>query len=107
MFYVNNPDYNLHPAYNAAVSLEVLRENIADFNEIAGWFTPVTIGAVWIIVMLVIVWICIYRGAFKPLIMTAFAFLDLLLYCRLIKWKIICREHFYMASLGCCCSFRT
>lgn len=27
-----------------------------------------------IIVMLVIVWICIYRGAFKPLIMTAFAF---------------------------------
>lgn len=39
MFYVNNPDYNLHPAYNAALSLEVLRENIADFNEIAGWFT--------------------------------------------------------------------
>lgn len=74
MFYVNNPDYNLHPAYNAAVSLKVLRENIADFNEIAGWFTPVTIGAVWIIVMLVIVWICIYRGAFKSLIMTAFAF---------------------------------
>lgn len=74
MFYVNNPDYNLHPAYNAAVSLEVLRENIADFNEIAGWFTPVTIGAVWIIVMLVIVWICIYRGAFKSLIMTVFAF---------------------------------
>lgn len=68
MFYVNNPDYNLHPAYNAAVSLKVLRENIADFNEIAGWFTPVTIGAVWIIVMLVIVWICIYRGAFKSLI---------------------------------------
>lgn len=33
-----------------------------------------TIGAVWIIVMLVIVWICIYRGAFKSLIMTAFAF---------------------------------
>lgn len=87
MFYVNNPDYNLHPAYNAAVSLDVLRKNIADFNEIAGWFTPFSIGLIWIIVMIVIVWICIYRGAFKSLIMTAFAFFGFIVILSLDKMK--------------------
>lgn len=73
-FYLNNPDYSLHPGYNASVSLDVLRENLADMMEISGWFTPASMGFLWIVVMLIIIWMCIYRKAYKSLVMATFSF---------------------------------
>lgn len=86
-FYINNPEYNLHPSYNSSISFSILRGNINNLVEILGWFNFAGIGIISIILILIVIFITIYKKQYKSLIMIVISFLGFMAILSLNKME--------------------
>lgn len=77
-FYIKNSEYNLHPAFDMNISIDALKDSVWNLRNILNWFTPVNIGIIWIVIILLIIGVCIYKRIYRTLIMLLVSLIGLM-----------------------------
>lgn len=72
-FYAVNPEYNIHPGYTSKISVTTLINNLFNIFEIYGWFTPMGLGVIGVVIVIGVICLCIHKKQYRHLIMTVVA----------------------------------